>query len=257
MLKILPTFMLLLSLSNGCQWSVEAEHGNTNGTIFQRDGTSNKLTVRLSEDQYIIWGFVTESSCILSVLNVVYMNDGLSDTCNITVYVDGGQLVGSFDTRAQSHLPVSSGPIGEAVMSSGDHTIKLTATNMNEYGIEIDRMTLEMLCTNGMSTSDGACPNAQEAGLENCKVSSNHDSWDKKLIIGLAFEIFFAIVEAILLFVTLYFYCKKIKNGHSDDKHSVALVKFNVNNEEVQIPLLPETNTNDELPVPEPRRSTR
>ena len=97
----------------------------------------------------------------------------------------------------------------------------------------------------------------QEAGLENCKASSNHDSWDKKLIIGLAFEIFFAIVEAILLFVTLYFYCKKIKNGNSDDKHSVALVKYNVNNEELQFPLLPETNTNDELPVPEPRRSTR
>ena len=215
--------------------------------------------MRLSEDQYIIWGFVTESSCILHVLNVVYMNDGLSDTCNITVYVDGGQLVGSFDTRAQSHLPISSGPIGATVMSSGDHTIKLTATNMNEYGIEIDRMTLEMICTSGMSTSDGACPNPQEADLENCKAPSNHDSWDKKLIIGLAFEIFFAIVEAILLFFTIYFHIiRKIKKGDSDDKHSVTLVKYNVNNEEVQIPLLQETMNNniDDLPVPEPRRST-
>jgi hypothetical protein len=74
-------------------------------------------------------------------------------------------------------------------MPSGDHTVKLTATNMNEHGIEIDRMILEMLCTNGMSTSDGSCPNPQEADI--CKAASNHDSWDKKLIIGLVFEIFF------------------------------------------------------------------
>ena len=184
------------------------------------------------------------------------MNDGLSDTCNITVYVDGGQLVGSFDTRAQSHLPISSGPIGATVMSSGDHTIKLTATNMNEYGIEIDRMTLEMICTSGMSTSDGACPNPQEADLENCKAPSNHDSWDKKLIIGLAFEIFFAIVEVILLFITLYI---KFCYRQNDNNHAVTLAKYTVKNEEVQIPLLQETKINniDDPPVQEPRRSTR
>jgi hypothetical protein len=125
---------------------------------------------------------------------------------------------------------------------------------MNEHGIEIDRMLLEMLCTNGMSTSDGACPNPQEA--DNCKAASNHDSWDKGLIIGLVLEIFFAIIEVMLLATTIYIHHRRIKKQNSDDNHSVALVKFNVKNEELQLPLLQETN-NDELPVLEPRRSTR
>ena len=241
------TIVLLQSLSKGCQWAVEAEHGNTNGTIIQRDGMSNKLTVRLSEDQYIIWGIVTESPCILQILNMVYMNDGLSDTCNITVYVNGGKLVGSFDTRSQSHLPISSGLIGDTVLSSGDHTIKLTATNMNERGIEVDRMILGLLCTNGMSTSEG-CPNLQEQTTqEPDNTISNHDSWDKKLIIGLVFEIFIAIIEVILLattFVTIYIRCRRIKNGNNDDSCKVASVKFRVNNEEVQIPLLRQNNNN-------------
>ena len=56
------TFILLHSPSEGCRWSMEAEQGSTNGTIMYRGGTSNKLTVRLSEGQYIIWAFVTESS---------------------------------------------------------------------------------------------------------------------------------------------------------------------------------------------------
>ena len=95
---------------------MEAEQGSTNGTIMYHGGTSNKLTVRLSEGQYIIWAFVTELSytCILQILNVVYTNDGLSDT--ITLYVDG-QKEGSFNTRPQSdrgrlwNKPVSSGPV--------------------------------------------------------------------------------------------------------------------------------------------------
>ena len=240
----LPMFILLQSVGEGCQWPVEAEHGSTNGTIVQRDGTSNKLTVRLSEDQYIIWGFVTESPCILEILNVVYMNDGLSDTCNITVYVNGDQLVGSFDVRSRSHLPISSGSIGDTVLSSaGDHTIKLTATNMNEHGIEIDRMMLGLLCTkfNGILTSEGFCPNSQEP--ENC---SNHDSWDKGLIIGLAFEIFFAIIEVLLLATTIYIHCRKTKKGNSHDSGTVALVNYSIKNEEIQIPLL--ENNIDEPP---------
>ena len=172
------TFLLLCSLSEGCQLSIEAEQGTTDGTTTHRGGTSNKLTVRLNEDQYIIWGFVTESSCMLQVLNVEYTNDGLSDT--ITLYVDG-QLVGSFDTRAQSnngHLwnePVTSGPIGDEIMlSTGNHTIKLV-TRMDEYGIEVDRIILALTCT------DRKCPKFQVPDL-----ISNADSWSRGEVIAVA-----------------------------------------------------------------------
>ena len=152
---LILTLILLYSPSKGCQWSMEAEQGSTNGTIMYHGGTSNKLTVRLSEGQYIIWAFVTESSCMLKVLNVEYTNDGLSDT--IALFVDG-QNIGSFVTKSQSdhgHLwntPVSSGPIGkERLLSSEDHTIKLAATKMDRYGIEVDKLNLGLICTNDVS----------------------------------------------------------------------------------------------------------
>ena len=88
---------------------------------------------------------------------MVYTNDGLSDT--ITLYVDG-QKEGSFNTTAQSnygHLwnkPVSSGPVGHDItLSSGaqDHTIKLVATKVDKYRVEVDRIILSLLCTKLMT----------------------------------------------------------------------------------------------------------
>jgi hypothetical protein len=150
-------FLLLCSLSEGCQWSIEAEQGITFGTITYRDDTmsSNNQTVRLSEGQYIIWGVITESSCTLQVLNVEYINDGLSYYA-IILYIDG-QQVGTFDTTRSDHEhlgneSVSSGPIGDEVaLSSGNHTVKLAAT---DNGIEVDRMILALICTNDVSNSD-------------------------------------------------------------------------------------------------------
>jgi hypothetical protein len=202
---------------------MEAEHGITNGTITYRGGTSNKLTVRLSEGQYVIWGFVTESSCMLKILNVEYTNDGLSDT--ITLYINGEQ-VGSFETKAQSnhgHLwndPVSSGSVGnETTLSSGDHTVKLTVSKMDEYGIEVDRIILALICTNDVSNSDGMCPKSQEPD-----VTPNNDSWSRGHIIAVSIgvaSIFLTsigvIVGLITLITGLYFHCKSLNLQPNDN----------------------------------------
>ena len=197
------TFLLLHSLSEGCQWSMEAEQGNTNGNKTDRGGASNKQTVKLySEGQYIIWddqSLITESSCKLRVLNVEYTNDGRSDT--LALYVDG-QLVRSFDTKAQTnhgHLwnePVTSGPIGdEIILSTGNHTIKLVATTVDEYGIEVDRIILELICT------DGKCSTFQVPDL-----TSNDDSWSRGHVIAVAIgvpSLFLTLIGVIIGVITL------------------------------------------------------
>jgi hypothetical protein len=63
---------------------------------------------------------------------------------------------------------------------------------------------------------------------------------------------FFAIFEVILLLITLYICCVKIKE-RKFNSDTVAPVKFTVIGEELQMPLLQEIK-ND---VPERRRSTR
>lgn len=217
---LILTFILLHSLSEGCQWSIEAEQGITNGTITYRGGTSNKLTVRLSEGQYIIWGFVTESSCMLQVLSVEYTNDGLSDT--ITLYVDG-QKVGSFDTKSQSdhgllwNEPVSSGPIGNQItLSSGDHTVKLAATKMDKYGIEVDRVTLALICINDVSNLDGICPKSQEPDI-----IPNNDSWNTGYTITVTIGVITSflglsgcIIGLIAAITSNYYHCKNTEHYH-------------------------------------------
>lgn len=224
----ISTFILLQSLSKGCQlqWSIEAEHGITDGTIIQRDGTSNRLTVSLREGQYIIWRFATNSSLTLQVFNIEYTNDGPSDT--ITVYING-LLVGSFNTRSQSnngHLwnePISSGPVGNITLSSGDRTVKLTATKVDDHGIEIDRIILGLLCTNGISNSEGLCPNSQEPDINN--------SWDRGHIIGvsvgaitISIGIISAVVGVITLITGIYYHRKR-----AVDLQSVVLINNGAN----------------------------
>ena len=187
-------------VSKTCQWSDEAEHGNTNGEIIHRGGASNKQTVRLNTGQYISWGFVTDSSCRLQVSNVVYTNDGVSDT--ITVYVDS-QGVGSFNTSESNHgyswsESVSSGPIGDEIqLSSGDHTIKLVAiAEVDEYSVEIDIITLRMSCE--LSDSEGSCPKLDDA----------NEPWTRGQIIGLVFGITTFVITLLSIIISIICSCK-------------------------------------------------
>ena len=223
---LILTFTLLYSPSKGCQWSMEAEQGSTNGTIKYRGGTSNKLTVRLSEGQYIIWAFVTESSCMLQVLNVEYTNDGLSDI--IALFVDS-QNIGSFVTKSQSdhgHLwnePVSSGPIGkEITLSSGDHTIKSAATKMDKYGIEVDKLTLGLICTNDVSNSDGVCPKSQEPNI-----IPNDDPWNKGYTIALSLGILTFIIGVLTLATGIHYHRKALSRSKEETPEALSESKEN------------------------------
>ena len=146
----------------------------------------------------------TDSSCLLQVINVQYTNDGLSDT--ITIYVDS-QMVGLFKTRSQSgegHLwnePVSSGKVGnETMLSSGDHTITLVATEVDEYLVEIDKITLALLCTNDISDAEGSCLKSQESDSD---MSNNF--WDiKEHVIGLTVGMATVVTAVITLFARIY-----------------------------------------------------
>ena len=210
-MKIRLILLFVLHVVEGCQWSIEAEN-NINNKIAKFNGTitlqhrsraSNKQTVRLDEGQYITWMITTDSSCLLQVLNVQYTNDGLSDT--ITIYADG-QVVGFFKTRSQSgdgylwNEPISSGKVGnETMLLSGDHTIKLVATEVDEHLVEIDKITLALLCTNDISDTEGSCPKSQESD------NDLQDFWDiKEHVIGLAVGMATVVATVITLVARIY-----------------------------------------------------
>jgi len=130
--------------------SLEAERGTYTGHIVQRSRASGQRTVRLRQGQYVENSFTARCSCSVTVTNVIYTNDGGSDT--ITLSLDG-RAVGTFHTRSQSNrgklwnVPQHSGKVGgSVVLGRGIHTVRIEATRTDRYLVEIDRVILTGDC---------------------------------------------------------------------------------------------------------------
>lgn len=184
-----------------CELTEEAEFGVTNGNKILRSKASNKITVRLDENQYVLWPIVLYSFCFLRIMDVVYTNDGKSDI--ITVRVND-QDFGSFVTRSRSNhgylwnQPVSSGKLENVtLLSAGGHTVKLVATAVDKYGIEIDKAVL------GLECKDELCPK-----------STQENPLDNNNIIVIFFGIFSAVVT-VFLFILGKYCCTKYKRRRS------------------------------------------
>ena len=130
--------------------SLEAERGTYTGHTVPRSRASGQRTVRLRQGQYVENSFTTRCSCSVTVTNVIYTNDGDSDT--ITLSLDG-RVVGTFRTRSQSNygnlwnVPQSSGRVGSStVLRRGVHTVRTEATTTDRYLVEIDKVILALDC---------------------------------------------------------------------------------------------------------------
>lgn len=137
---------LLVALATADGLELEAESGTHTGTQMQRSAASNDATVLLNTDEYIELSFTTFSTCMVSVENVAYTNDG--DTDDVRVSIDG-RIVGSFQTYSASsygyywNVVRDSGSIGTPMeIQTGSHQIRVEAVDVDQYGVEIDKVVL-------------------------------------------------------------------------------------------------------------------
>lgn len=152
--KLFPLMLIYFYLCYCCQLEFHAEYGTTNGRVIPRSAASNGKTVRFeNEEQFVFWNFVTHSSCNIDILNVIYTNDGQSD--NITVFIDGN-YVGDFQTVEHSRKGdlwnslVPSGLIGSTtVLPKGNHTLNVSVSLVDVYGVEVDEVIVGSLCDDG------------------------------------------------------------------------------------------------------------
>ena len=106
---LFATVILLDLYCSGCRGipqliSLEAEEGTHTGYAVARSAASNQYTVRLGEGQYVENSFTTQGNCSVTVTDIVYTNDGGSDT--ITISLDG-RAIDTFHTLSGtggSHL---------------------------------------------------------------------------------------------------------------------------------------------------------
>ena len=106
---LFATVILLDLYCSGCRGipqliSLEDEEGTHTGHAVARSAASNQHTVRLGEGQHVENSFTTQGNCSVTVTDIVYTNDGGSDT--ITISLDG-RAIDTFHTLSGtggSHL---------------------------------------------------------------------------------------------------------------------------------------------------------
>ena len=207
-------FQVIVYYSECCIVRLEAEHGTSNGVEMIRGRASNDRTVLLKMRGEIEHTFRISSFCGVSVTNVTYSNDGLSDIILLTI--NGTDIIGSFKSRARSgrgrlwNVFRSTGPVGNYVgLSPGEHTLVLTVmASEDDYGVEIDETTLSVVCANNIDVnSQEECPKSEVDITLSGTPGPSKDS-GKGLIVNLIVGIAFGIFLVVTVFVTCI-YCSR------------------------------------------------
>ena len=146
-----------------CRVDIEAENGDSKGGVqMQRSRASNRITVLVTQGENITFELqVAPSMCQITVDNVQYSNDGLSDM--IFLYLNM-TIIGQFSSEAASgngdlwNVMRRSGQVGNPVqVYQGISELRIVAKTTDEFGVELDKISLQFDCSNMSSVSD-VCP---------------------------------------------------------------------------------------------------
>ena len=142
--------------------TIQAEDGASSSAVINyRSGAINGLAVFLKQGGKIalIFEVKGKEECTMQVTNLLYSNDGLSDV--FTLEIDGFGMIGKVVTRPRSlngllwNKFIPTGPFGDIVeVSEGVYNITITAQVADEYGVEIDYVSLQFMnCSNQTMTA--------------------------------------------------------------------------------------------------------
>ena len=152
---------LSTSLGRECSVNFEAEYTSHTGTVLERDRASNEHTVLLTQEDSIEEKFRVVNTHTVEVTGVYYSNDGESD--NITVSIDG-RLIGTFETKEKygegfiwNRFRDTGILQNKLIILPGDHKLRLFVNSSDLNGVEIDKILLEVNCTE-CSESYDTCP---------------------------------------------------------------------------------------------------
>lgn len=143
-----------------CTLTLEAENG-INIETMQRSHASGGLTALLKGNRSIVYQLnfdKDDNSCSIQLINVTYSNDGLADEIQVSL---NNTSLGSFRTKAYSSngygwnkFETSSGFSKRVPLLSSYYTLKIHALGTDEYGVEIDKLSLGLACTNEIQVND-------------------------------------------------------------------------------------------------------
>ena len=155
-------FILAHHSSADLNLTIQAEDGaSTSAIINYRSGATNGLDVFLKQGGVLtlIFQLIGKETCTMSISNIQYSNDGLSD--ELTLEITGYDIIGKVVTRPDSRRGllwntfIPTGPVGKALkIGEGVYNLTITATAADEYGVEIDYVSLLFAnCSNKTMTA--------------------------------------------------------------------------------------------------------
>ena len=181
-----------VSSLNSCSIPLEAEHG-FGGKQMHRSEASGGIAVQLLKGEAI--NYHLNFNCTIQLLNVRYSNDGIGDTIEVTI---NGRLLGSFKSFAETGkgdnwniFRKETNFTIHLLLFESEAEIKVTAVEADEYGVEIDKLSLQVTC----SRVDPECP---QLTMTNNDVDTSSDDNTSQLSTGELIAIISVIVGAVI-----------------------------------------------------------
>lgn len=117
------------------------------GAVYRSEAIGRKA-VHLIQGQYLEYTFCVRKETKVQVSNIRFSNDGPHDEYVIEI---DGNVVGKFETGTQTGSGAawndyhSSGQVGQPVdLGAGSHKVKLTTVFSDQWGDEVDFITLDV-----------------------------------------------------------------------------------------------------------------
>jgi len=175
--------------------------------IRHRSDASNQKTILLKSRDEIQHVFKVNSSCDATVGGIYYSNDGKTDI--VFAYIDH-QNAGHFETSEEygnghlwNHIRHSGSMENKISINAGTHTLRISITTEDFYGVEIDKTSLEFFC-----------PSDDEGYDE-------HDNTTVYVIISCVCGVVLTIVAVLTLLLSVWY--KKKKHSKRSKSKSKAV----------------------------------
>ena len=151
---------------------IGVEQSTYTGVLRTRQ--DGKKVVYLKKNEHVRKNFETFSNCSFSSANVIYSNDGGSDSTNVTL---DGVTVGFFTTQLPStndlpgelwNIQQDSGPLGGSVsiqLRPGSHFVTLAVIRTDCNGLEIGDVTVHLACENSPTFSPSSSTSSLSTSL--------------------------------------------------------------------------------------------
>ncbi|XP_046355960.2 uncharacterized protein LOC124134909 [Haliotis rufescens] len=132
--------------------------------VMSRTISQNDRNLWLKKGESVTMKFCLDVEAFVKIRNIFWANDGWLDTIVIKI---NDKPIGNFSTNDNSNWGElwntlsESGPVGDEInLPSGEHTLTLEVPEADFYGVEIDKVILEV---DGMLTDQGlACIDAKD-----------------------------------------------------------------------------------------------